>query len=77
MDKVLSDMIQALKEGKCKLILLVGPAGVGKTTTLLWLYKKLEKLKVSVLPLTQRNKENVNIKDFCVLMMDLHDLQCT
>ena len=74
MDKVLSDVLQALQQGKCKLVLLVGPARVGKTTTLLWLYKKLAKLNICVLPVTHSNKENVDVSSFHVFLMGLHDL---
>ena len=73
-------MITVLKDillnGKER-ILLDGPSSVGKSTCLLWLYKKLMKCGWKVLCIRpdqlQGNVENLNFYDINVLMMDLHN----
>lgn len=76
MKNVLHAVLQA--QDKYKLILLVGPTMVGKTTTLLRLLKKLQKLGRPVLALNLNNLinnvENINVDEYSVFLMDLHEL---
>lgn len=70
---------QVLSHTKGKNYLLVGPSKVGKTTTLVWLYKKLKCKSVKVLAILPKhmmqNFENVSIDSYQVVLMDFGGIQ--
>ena len=75
MIKILTDVIN---RDSRPFKLLTGPTRVGKTTTLLWLYKKLMQLDYNVLPIMTDHfksiSENINIETYNVILIDLHNL---
>lgn len=77
MKELLRDVL-AHKSGDNNTIMLVGPKKVGKTVTLLWLYKKLVSAEkcVSILSpkLIELNIENIDFGSLDILLLDLHHL---